>query len=228
MRKQRAMGMDFVGPQATDYDNVRALNAAFLRLLQDRRQARRLLDALPRDLDHRLRSLTTTETEWLSGAPFLLFSFRERDDRYWRNLLRHDGTRDLFAVPLSAADDVGRLVSAGLGFVWQLATRNPFAARLICGASTHWCEQISEHTLFHLLAIAGHRADLIVLRAGEDPDLWNKLLDCGLSAHSDLRSAAHISAMHYLLTRQPHRTAWRSAACVARDPAFKMAEQPKT
>jgi len=138
--------MDFQGPTLADYENVRSLNFAFLKLLQN---------------GWRLRRLGHHEIGRLAATPFLLFSFRERDDGFWQKVLTDDRTRDLFTLPMKATDDVGRLVSAGLGFVWQLAERNPFAARLLCGASTHWCEQITERTIFHILAVAGHRSDLL-------------------------------------------------------------------
>lgn len=220
--------MDLQGPLPADYENVRALNTAFLELLRDDANARRFLEALPLELACRLQRLSKAEIERLAKTPFLLFSFRERDDRFWRDLLRGDGRRDLFSVQLNAKADISRVAAAGLGFVWQLANRNPFAARLICGASAHWCEQICEYTFFHLLEIAGHRVDLLVLRARDDIELWKKLVDIGLSEEIDARAAAQISAMQYILMRQPHAANWRAAACASRDPAFKVVQKPKS
>jgi hypothetical protein len=219
--------MDFQGPTAADYENVRSLNIAFLELLQNRETARRYFEGLSRQLARRLQRLSRREIGWLGGVPFLLFSFRERDDSFWQEVLNDDRSRDLFAVPLNTTEGRGRLVSAGLGFVWQLASRNPFAARLLCGASTHWCEQITEQTFFHLLAVAGHRSDLLVLRAQHDGEFWRKLLDTGLSTEIEIRTAAYISALQYFLTRQPGQATWQAAACASRDPALKVAEEPK-
>lgn len=219
--------MDFQGPLPADYENVRSLNTAFLELLRGK-GGQRYLDDFSQEFSGRLRRLNRAEIERLSATPFLLFSLRERDDGFWQNLLRDDGNRDLFAIPLNEADDLGRLISAGLGFVWQLANRNPFAARLLCGASTHWCEQITERTFFRLLAVAGHRSDLLCLRAQHDRGLWRKLLGTGLCREKEARNAAHISALQYLLTRQPGSTAWQVAACPSHDPALKVAEDPKT
>jgi len=219
--------MDFQGPTLADYENVRSLNFAFLRLLQNGSECARYLEGLPRELGRRLRRLGHREMERLAATPFLLFSFRERDDGFWQKILTDDRTRDLFALRLKATDDVGRLVSAGLGFVWQLAHRNPFAARLLCGASTHWCEQITERTIFHILAVAGHRSDLLVLRAQHDAEIWQKLLDNGLSNETETRHAAHISALQTILTRQPAPAAWSAAACASRNPALKVAEESK-
>ena len=219
--------MDFQGPLPADYENIHSLNTAFLELLQ-KRDGGRYLEGLSQQLARRLRRLNLTEIRWLAATPFLLFSIRERDDGYWQNVLDGDRSRDLFAVPLDATGDAGRLISAGLGFVWQLANRNPFAARLLCGASTHWCEQIVEQTFFNLLAVAGQRADLLCLRASYDSELWRKLLNSGLSKETRIRNAAHISALQYVLTRQPNPVAWQAAACTSRDPALKVAEDPKT
>ncbi len=219
--------MDFQGPTLVDYENVRSLNFGFLKLLQNGNECGRYLEGLPQELGRRLRHLSHREIGRLAATPFLLFSFRERDDGFWQKILTDDRTRDLFALPLNATDDVGRLVSAGLGFVWQLAHRNPFAARLLCGASTHWCEQITERTIFHILAVAGHRSDLLVLRAQHDTEIWQKLLDNGLSNETETRHAAHISALQSVLTRQAATPAWSAAACASRNPALKVADESK-
>lgn len=217
--------MDFQGPLPADFENVRSLNAAFLEMLQQD-NARRYVQGLSQKHGRRLQGLKQTEMLRLAATPFLLFSFRERDDAFWRELLRDDGGPDLFTIPLKAGDDAGRLVSAGLGFVWQLANRNQFAARLLCGASTHWCEQITERTFFHLVAVAAYRSDLLVLRAQHDNELWEKLLDTGLSARADTRKAAHISAMQYVLTHQADAPRWQAAACASNSPTLKVAEDP--
>lgn len=216
--------MDFQGPTPADYDNLRSLNVAFLELV--RKDGRRCLDGLSTELSRRLKRLSRREIGWLAATPFLLFSFRERDDRFWQKLLNDEKCQDLFTVPIRSTDETSRLVSAGLGFVWQLAIHNPFAARLLCGASTHWCEQITERTFFHILAVAGRRSDLLVLRARHDNDLWSKLLHGGLSQIAAARNAAQISALQYMLTRQPVTAAWQAAACASRDPALKVADDP--
>ncbi len=216
--------MDFQGPTPADYDNLRSLNVAFLELV--RNDGGRYLDGLSTELSRRLKRLSRREIAWLAATPFLLFSFRERDDHFWQKLLNDEKCQDLFTVPIRSTDETSRLVSAGLGFVWQLAIHNPFAARLLCGASTHWCEQITERTFLHILAVAGRRSDLLVLRARHDNDLWSKLLHAGLSQIAAARNAAHISALQYMLTRQPATAAWQAAACASRDPALKVADDP--
>jgi hypothetical protein len=219
--------MEFQGPLRADYRNVHSLNTAFLELIQDRKSGRRCLKGVTDELIRRLQSLHRKDVKRLAATPFLLFSFRESDDELWQELLRGGTSRDLFSMPSKPSDEAGRLIAAALGFIWQLANRNPFAARLLCGASTHWCEQITERTFFRLLTVAGHRIDLVVLRAAGDMQLWHKLLDTGLSDEKEARRASHISAMQYVLTRQPKRTTFQAAACAFRDPAFKVAEQPK-
>ncbi len=214
--------MDFQGPTSADYENLHSLNFAFLELVQH--SGRRYVEDLSPELGRRLQRLSRGEIGWLAATPFLLFSFRERDDDFWRKLLIGDTCRDLFTVPIRSTGETGRLVSAGLGFVWQLAIHNPFAARLLCGASTHWCEQITERTLFHLLAVAGHRSDLLVLRAQQDSKLWQKLLFLGLSEETTARNAAHISALQHILTRPPATAAWQAAACATRNPTLKVAD----
>ena len=216
--------MDFQGPTPADYDNLHSLNVAFLELVS--KEGRRYLDGLSTKLRRRIERLSRREIAWLAATPFLLFSFRERDDRFWQKLLNDEKCQDLFTVPIRSTDETGRLVSAGLGFVWQLANYNPFAARLLCGASTHWCEQITECTFFHILAVAGGRSDLLVLRARNDNELWAKLLHAGLSQVTAARNAAHISALQYMLIHQPATAAWQAAACASRNPALKVAEDP--
>jgi hypothetical protein len=219
--------MVYQGPTPADYENVRSLNFAFLTHMQTGIDGARYLEGIPHELVRRFQRLRQSEIGWLATTPFLLFSFRERDDSFWRSVLMDDKSGDLFAPALKPSDEAGRLVSAGLGFVWQLANRNPFAARLVCGASTHWCEQITERTIFHLLAVAGHRSDLLVLREKNDADLWKKLLYAGLSDEAETRRAAHISALQHVLTGQPSPAAWSAAACRSRNPQLKVAEDSK-
>ena len=72
--------MSFEGPISNDFLNVGALNRAFLHLLQSDSRARESLRRLPRPIAGDLESLTPLKVDRLSAAPFLLMSFRERDD----------------------------------------------------------------------------------------------------------------------------------------------------
>ena len=217
--------MAFDGPAPVDYQNVSALNCAFLTLLQANRRARRCLTQLSSPLTRRITSLTRHQVDRLSAAPFLLLSFRERDDRLWSQILSAESGRDLFTRPV--ADDVDRLLSAGLGFVWQLARQNPYTLRLICGASLHWCEEIAERTFFGLLAAVAPHNDLLELRRASDDELWTKLLDNGVSRHRDVRSSAHVSALQTILTRPAEQPArgWAVAACKTTRKNLKVAEE---
>lgn len=206
--------MDFAGPDVADFANVCALNRAFLALAHARRLPRACVHGLDERLCKRLQELSSPQANRLAATPFLLFSLRERDARFWEQLFRAAHNRDLFAVPSTNADDFARLTAAGLGFLWQLAQRNPYAARIIAGASLNWCEQIAERTFFQLLAIAGLRDDLLVLRFATDGGLWSKLLDGGVMREDFVRQSVHVSALQTLLThdRIEHRHSWSVAA----------------
>ena len=217
--------MAFNCPAGSDYHNVRSLNRGFLAILA----ATAGLPAPSQRLQQQVRSLSPPQLERLAQTPFLLFSLRECDSFFWEQLLAHGRERDLFADPPAPADDYGRLVCAALGFIWHLARRNPYATRLICGASLHWCELIGELTMFRLLAIAGSRDDLLLVRHSEHGDLWEKLLDRGISRQNDIREAAHLSALQTILTGPvPNMDAsWAVAACRHRRPRLRVAEDPQ-
>jgi hypothetical protein len=219
--------MEFAGPDAADFANVRALNGAFLELARRRRLTRASLNGLEEKLAGRLQGLTENQASRLAAAPFLLFSFRERDARLWEQLLQAAGNRDLFTIASAAGDELARLTAAGLGFVWQLAQRNPYAARVLAGASLHWCEQIAERTFLQLLAITSIRDDLLQLRSGSDSDLWRKLLDAGVMRDDRLRQCAHVSALQAILThdRIDIRQAWPAAARKIDRPGLRVAEE---
>lgn len=193
--------MEYRGPQHADYDNVRALNSAFLKLLRDPQHSARLLAKLPPALRERNRRLTVLQCEHLANAPFLLFSFREHDGAFWEQLLRATHSGDLFA-DIETDVDATRLVAAGLGYLWQLARRNAYAARILCCASLHWCEQLAERPLLDIVSVACCR-DLLTLRAESDAYLWHKLLHTATSSERPVRAAARISALQRVLTATP-------------------------
>lgn len=217
--------MAFDGPAPFDYRNVCALNRAYLSLLQANRNARGSLHQLSSPLSRRITSLTSHQVDRLSTAPFLLLSFRERDDELWEQILSNEFAGDLLARPL--ANDLDRLQSAGLGFVWQMARQNPYTLRLTCGATLHWCEQIAERTFSALLAAVAPHPDLLELRRGNNEDLWLKLLVNGLSRDRNVRSAAHLSALQTVLTRPVERVprTWAVAACKARNTGLRVADK---
>lgn len=195
--------MQFAGLSGDDLGNVRALNRLFLNCLgstPDDAEARDQPVALLHEL---IAALNEKQLERLASSPFLLLSLREQDGDYWDGLFTADRNGELFAPRLAANDEYARLLVASLGFLWQLARRNAYAARVVSGASLYWCERLGELTLVSLLARAAHRADLLVPRFADDGDVWKKLLSAGVSAEAAVRSAAHLTAMQTMLTRTP-------------------------
>lgn len=218
--------MDFAGPEGSDYENVHSLNRAYLSLLVGGRQiAAPVNNMLPGHLA-RLKALSRQQTDRLASTPFLLFSLHERDGNYWEHLLQASSERDLFAGSPDPADDYGQLLAAALGFVWQLARQNPYTARLICGASVHWCELIAEQTIFRLLALAGLRRDVLIPRFGGDSELWPKLLVAGVARENDVRQSAQIAALQSMLTRPAEvpESGWALAACKRAAPRLRVAD----
>lgn len=217
--------MAFRSPELSDYENVVSLNKAWLGLLQGDTRLNDGLAGLPDTLHRRITNLTRQQIARLAATPFLLFSFREGDDGYWTRVLEGSPERDLFTV--TDTDQVNTLISAGLGFIWQLARRNPYALRLICGATLYWTERIAEQTFFGLLDAVRAAGDTPGVRLVEQRELWRKLLDGGVSRAEIIRHAAQISALQAILTDPPDSRAesWPLAARAARSPQFRVAEE---
>lgn len=190
--------MGFNGPDATDYENVLALNHAWLDLAQRDTVLQRGLDGMPVDLCKRMTSLSSSQTARLAKTPFLLFSFRETDEAYWTQTLAERPGAGLFDI--RATDDADTLISAALGFIWQLARRNPYALRVICGATLYWSERIAELTFFELLDAVRATAEPPVARFSQHADLWRKLLGSGVSRQLLSCHAAQMAALQSILT----------------------------
>jgi hypothetical protein len=118
------------------------------------------------------------------------------------------------------------VVSAGLGFVWQLARQNPYALRLFCGASLYWCERIAEQTFYQLLTAVSAHGRVAELRNAYDHELWGKLLDQGINSRSAIRKAAHMSALQTILTRPANqrRHVWARAARSSANRSLRVAD----
>lgn len=215
--------MDYSGPLSADYDNVRALNLDFLRVI--RRHPEVFASAVPGDGPAELATLSQGRAASLATAPFLLFSLRERDAGYWDEILDAAPTRDIFDAGGSQAI-AARLIAAATGFLWGLCKRNPYAARLICGASLHWSEQIAELTLCDLLARVESKSDLLVLRCGSEKRFWRKLICDGTSTAKRVRRAAHLGALQQILTcpDTAATSSWRMAASRSAAPGLRLAE----
>ncbi len=218
--------MDYLGPEPADFINVQSLNDAFLRCLRISPGGASIRQQLTPALRLMIEGLTELHIRRLAAAPFLLFSLRERDAAYWRFLSDDNRNGDLFAGARPPSD-VRDIVIAALGFLWQLARRNPYAVRLISGATLNWCEQLAECTFLHLMQRGSARSDLLQLRFADNGDFWKKMLCAGLSSEQNVRSAAHLAAMQTLLTTESAEAAIcvRAAACRAPALPLRVAEE---
>lgn len=218
--------MDFSGPEPADYRNVQSLNYQFLFLARNGLAGHGLQQQSEPMVNTLIAGLTDLQIDRFSQSPFLLFSLRERDEEYWSFLSAEDRTMDLF-VALEQGSESSQLAAAGLAFLWQLARRNPYAARLVSGATLNWCEQLAGHTLLYVLQRMAGRSDLLMLRRAEDADFWNKLLGPGLSSEPDVRKAAQLSALQTILTDDStaQYRPMRAAACSLPLAALRVADK---
>jgi hypothetical protein len=214
--------MDFIGPEPADLVDVRSINIAFLEHLAGAEG-----EALRREFPARLRPVVAALTERqvfrLAGVPFLLMTLNESDDSYWNRMRDELPIHDLFAASHSPVDSLGQIVVAALGFQWQLARKNLYAARLVSGASLNWCEQLASCTLLRVLQCAVEHQGLIAPRQAKHKIFWTRLLGAGLSSNEALRRAAHLSALQIVLSpinATPGRR-WRSAARYAPVPMLE-------
>lgn len=211
--------MHYQGLTTDDLKNINALNQAFLAAASDCRAEAFSLIAT--------RSLTPCERARLAGAPFLLYSIREDDRDYWLRLLEDNPQADMIDSSRRPDRKIGELQHASLSFLWQLARRNPYAVRLLCGAPVSWSEQLSRPTLVGLLQRAARRHDLLRLRFSSNDVVWHRLLGNGISAHEGDRRAAHHFALQVMLTRrrQAQLDTLPAAACAIRG-AAQLAVRP--
>jgi hypothetical protein len=173
--------MEYQGLTEDDLVNVRALNRAWIARLA----ARDLPPATPR------------RAARLANTPFLLFSFRENDAGLWGRLLTEESQPDLLAA--RASHEVQELQAAGLGFLWELARRNPYVARIVSGASLHWCDQLAAKPLVQILERAA-RVQLLEPRFANDSPMFRRLFVHGSSALREARRAAQLAALQAMLT----------------------------
>ncbi|MDH3749904.1 MAG: hypothetical protein OEU90_10290 [Gammaproteobacteria bacterium] len=218
--------MEFRGPETADFCNVQAMNQAFLKRMRGSTSGRELRQQMVGTAAPMIRGLTDLQIKRLSATPFLLLSLRERDEDYWSFLTNHDSNGDLLIAP-DLGFESSQLAAASLAFLWQLARRNPYAARLVSGATLNWCEQLAECTLFQLLQRTVGRGDLLRPRRPDDAEFWHKLLGPGLSSEQEVRRAAQLSALQSILTEDPvtRYRAVRAAACNASVPSLRVAEK---
>ena len=216
--------MFYDGPTQKDYVNIHALNREFLKLMRSNPE-RFGLDTLQAG---RMAKLGSQQLERLASSPFLLFAIQEHDEFAWRAICRAGPNSDLFENKRANDSGVSNLIATTVGFLWQLAQKNPYSVRLICGATPAWCEIITAMTYFELITLTRRRDDLLSLRQAPNADIWSKLLVDGVRAELHVRSAAHIAALQTLLTGYPVANAatWPVAACKTTYPGLRVADGP--
>ena len=185
---------EFPGPSTDDYANVLALNTAFIKAAFEMKGPQR---------------------GRLAAAPFLLFSFRERDLPWWDEALLDHRQGDLMVGADIENPELRRIQTAALSFLWQLARRNSYATRIISGATVSWCEKISDLPLVTLLDRVAVRGDLMQSRLDNPDVLGERLLSDGTSSKRDVRRSSQLTALQSLLTRAAfdNYTRLPAAAC---------------
>jgi hypothetical protein len=178
--------MEYEGLTRDDLANVEALNRAWLRC----RGAS----------DIAAGKLTPTLRDRMATAPFLLFSFREQDDDLWRGLLETRPQQDLLDERPQSNDELHEVQSPGLSFIWSLARRNPYAARIVTGAPSRWCEKIMSVTMMRVLECTSNR------------HLIEPRLETASMLHRGFVQIGALQSM--LMTSQPaYSDRMRAAAC---------------
>jgi len=198
--------MEYEGLSRDDLDNVQALNRVWLEL-EDSAELR----------------LSAKYLERLAATPFLLFSFCEHGDRKWSRLLGERRQRDLLEHESAVSVEQNALQAAGLAFLWELVRRNPYVARIISGASDHWCERIAAATLVRVLECA--RFKMIEPRFEEESALKRRLLARGGALERDMREFAQIGALQSMLTSSQAEQRLPAAACRMRQIAKRVADE---
>ena len=203
--------MDYEGLTKDDLANVTALNRAWLDLNGRRAEPRRL-------------SLVSIER--LAATPFLLFSCQEQDDALWQRLLGDERQPDLIDTGPGRDVDLLGLQGAGLAFLWDLARRNPYVARVVSGATLSWCDRLAARTLADLLGRVG-RCLIIRGRFDEQDSRFQRLLESGTGIDGVLREAAQLGVLQSLLTLGHDARYGRlpAAACELRHPHRKVADE---
>ena len=221
--------MDFQGPEAADLANVYSLNHAYL---DELRQHDAVVSGTVPGLFNvaaELATLSRAKAALLAQCPFLLFALPDAADSRWTRLFSDDEQVDLFEGLARSPDSVARLVTATLGFLWELARRNRYAARLVSGASLDWCERLADSSPMRVFRFAAHEPNLLSPRLALRTAFWIKLLGAGTSDDQEIRRAAQLCALQTVLTRQPAERYHRlpAAACLMPAPAMRVAERSK-
>lgn len=169
---------EFVSPGRHEYANVQALNAAWLLATTDMKGPQR---------------------GRMAAVSFLLFSVQEQDLDWWEQALSDVRQEDLLTAMPAISPELGAVQAAALGFLWQLLQTNPYAARVISGASVEWCELLAGLPLVELLEKVAWRSDLTTARirvAGQDGALLRRIT----SSQQAVRNASQRVALQRMLT----------------------------
>jgi len=194
--------MEYEALTADDLANVRELNQAWLELPGSE-------EPVP---------LTGQRRARLAEAPFLLFSLQPGDEALWHGLLANESQHDLFRRNRPVNGAKRDLQTDGLAFLWALARRNPYAARLVTGAPHRWCERIAARTLVRVQACA-RAVDLAVPLLSVESPLNRRLFTHGCSAVREKRIAAQLAVLQALLTVRHGTGQQRLQAAACRMPA---------
>ena len=171
---------EYPGPGPDDYTNVHALNLEFIRVTSDMKGPQR---------------------GRLAASPFLLFSLREDDIGWWDTALLDRRQADLLENDELDSPDLYRIQFAALSFLWHLGRRNPYAVRIVSGASVAWCEKVTELPLLTLLNRIGARSDLMQSRLDGTAVFAKRLLGDGTSSSKTVRRSSQFAALQSLLTK---------------------------
>jgi len=218
--------MEFQGPAARDLANVYALNQAFLDFLRNADEKSLRAQPASDALVNKLVALGRQRADRLAQCPFLLFALAESEEWRWSRLFDEQGPPDLVDRIECPPEASARLAAAALGFLWELAKRNPYAARLVSGATLSWCEQLTDSSPVRLFQFAASEPRLLAPRLGNRNELWTKLLDAGSSQDKDIRHAAQLCALQTLLTTQNSERYRQlaAAACSMPAPSLRVAD----
>ncbi|GEM_PF-849195 len=218
--------MDFPGPEPADIVHVAALNDAFIRLAVSS-EGRRLRAALPGTLAASLCRLEEPALERIARTPFLLGAIDECGTDRWERMLGASGPSDLVDRLDGPPAGEQRLVGAMLGFLGDLARRNPYAARVVSGAPLAWCEHVAGLSPIERVDIAASGTGLLAFRDVHNARFWQRLMSAGASDEGDVRRAARIWALQAVLTRGQLVAVQRlpAAACSMTPPARRVADR---
>lgn len=189
----------YQGPGADDFANVYALNLSYLRATG---------------------SLSGVRREQLAAIPFLLFAMRQNDHDWWRSAMHEQAQLEAHRLPQSA--ELREVQTAAVSFLWQLVRRDPYVARMISGASTHWCELLADLPLVTLLNRVAWRSDLLAPRFDSATDAlsWKRCSD----SNSRVRRCAQLSELQALLFACPNNNYNKVAAAACTMPKAGVAE----